>query len=320
MKMQNQKDKDEAYSPEQMLALDILQARTLRTIFNSKLGDSLGARLAVKGGIAMQAVSTSRRWTSDIDFAADPLVVEDRMSHHTLVKRMGAVMKEVTRFAEQSGVLKNAKMVLAKDGASTMRWKVSGETENGSTVSMKIEISGRDNVATDLVTKAAFTPHGQPEGGGTFSIRSYAPMLLAASKVGGMLDGEDGSMNHRLKARDVYDLYVLITEVTIEPPKELLAALGRPRLDRALDEVLIKIESMDYSYVVSGLLPYLPEKEAAALTAEKWEEIRIEVALAVEQWITDARAIAPEEYIPRSQVGEWMNERKSTSGGAARPR
>jgi predicted nucleotidyltransferase component of viral defense system len=301
---------EDAYSPEDQLALDILQAQSLRSIFNSKLGEGLGARLAVKGGIAMQATGASRRWTSDIDFAADPLVFSETTSRATISRRMDKLMQSIGQYAEQSGLLRNAKVVMAKNGAATMRWKISGEGQNGSRISMKVEVSGRDNLADDLIDECKFVPHHDPQNGGSFMVRSYTPMVLAASKIGGMISGEDGSPNHRIKARDVYDLYMLMTEVEVEPPIELLAALGQKRLDTALEEVMHKIDQMDYSYVVSGLLPYLPEDKSAVLTEELWEKMRIEVALTVEDWIKSAREIAPENYIPRDQVGTWMNERR----------
>lgn len=280
------------FSSEQMLALDIIQTHALRNIFSNKIAGAIADEVVVKGGIGMQAAARSKRWTSDIDLGATSSLMGDHARHFTLKKRMTQVMNKTIRDISLHGILTDVVCSMPKDSDSTMRWKINGKLPDGSVVSMKIELSGRHELPPENIRNFAFTQreNGSMQG---FTVRSYDHQLLAASKVGSMLSGENGELNMRTKPRDVYDLFVLI-EINVEPPVELLAVLGKERLEQSIDEIGEKISMMDWDMVKTNLRPYLPEAEAAELTEDTWDSMRTTTMLHVEAWIRAAIKLCEE--------------------------
>lgn len=282
-------------APDEMsvaIATDILQTRILHHLFVNMTRD----QLLVKGGKAMQLQPeiNSHRLTQDIDLAADPQV-----NMLTLNSRMHSAIKN----ALSSGLLTEINVreqgVMGTNCVSP-KWHITGKLAgSNSPVHIKIEVSKRDQLPEDCISRFDYEPD-EKTGVGEFVARTYSPMAIAGSKTAALLHDK------RYQPRDLYDLALLI-ETKVEPPVALLAALGKERLNQMANYVWQKVAALSYADFTANVKPHLSKQEADGITEHDWENMQINVAKTLEEWIASAIQIADKE-IPRSQLRERMGE------------
>ena len=87
--------------------------------------------------------------------------------------------------------------------------------------------------------------------------------------------------------RDLVHLTVL-QETELKDPARLLVSQPRERLEEALSELWVKVESMGYERFKAEVAPYLPLETAAAITEDAYSEMQVSVATNVDKWLADA--------------------------------
>lgn len=253
--------------PAELIARDMMQARTLSAMFDG----AAKRELVLKGGLAMRTAHGSHRFTKDIDLQASP---------ETPMARVKAIVESAVKAAVAAGIIENVQIGAPKQTDTVQRWKVGGTiVGGGSEVHMTIEVSRRGMPDPKLISSVAYAP---AEGGSkAVMLEVYSPTGLAASKVGAFLSP------NRMAARDIYDLNLLIT-MRVDPPVELLRRLGKDAIVEGLKEVWSKLELMTWDIARNDLKPFLIKEQADLLTEESWDEMRLRTGEAMTAWLRDA--------------------------------
>ena len=249
------------------VARDLVQARLLGAIVSG----TVRSEIALKGGLAMRILTGSMRYTQDIDLAASPSIPK---------KTVASCIERAVAELRSTGLVKGLELhEKSKQTDTTQRWTVKGVIGTHE-VAIKVEVSRRQEVKADDVTKGSYSP---APGLGAIGVNCVNLPSMAAGKF-------DCLQNPNREApRDIYDLYILVT-MDVRPTREALQAYGREKLAGLRDMVWAKLEKLDYERAKSELLPYLPPEIAARLDEARWDEIRYVVEDKVGQWIDDALA------------------------------
>lgn len=249
---------------------ELLQAKLLIEL----MSQAAHRELVLKGGLAMRAVVGSTRYTKDIDLDAVGAASEARLQ--------GIVRRALERVTKQPGLIEDATWSEPKQTGTTLRWKVNGRAPGSARpIALTVEISRRPWVADFQTKEVEISPAfagGAAKGGRVVTLDEQA---LAVCKVLALTDPK------RDAPRDLYDLSVLL-ETPLEDPTRLLVSQERERLQLGLDELWAKVEKMDYARFVQDVAPFLPPETVAAISEEEYEEIRVNVAERVEQWLKAA--------------------------------
>jgi len=258
-----------------LTAIDRCQIFLLRAI-----GLQFGpGRLILKGGMAMRVSVGSMRLTKDMDF--------DRAGNLSLSSLGGGLPKALSIAAANSGI-RMAQTGVTKSTSTTVRARLEGRTVDGTELRFEIEVSGRESFGDECM-KAEMVAPPPPYGIAPFNVMCYTNDTLAFQKIGAAMS------NSRDVPRDILDLHDLATLGT--NPVTLLS--GRYKLEELTTmrgDVLRKIGAIGHDRMREELAPYLPVSIRDSLTEERWIEMTLYVADAVEAWI--ARSI---EAHPQSQ-------------------
>lgn len=249
---------------------ELLQARLLVEL----MSQAAHKELVLKGGLALRAVVGSTRYTKDIDLDAVGPASEARLQ--------GIVRRALDRITKQPGLIEDAVWSEPKQTGTTLRWKVNGLAP-GTTrpIALTVEISRRPwpaNFQTKEVVLSQDFAGGVARDGRVVTLDEQA---LTVCKVLALTDPK------RDAVRDLFDLGVLL-ETPLEDPVKLLATQDRARLQSALDELWAKVEKMDYARFKQDVAPYLLPATVDAISEEDYEEMRVNVAERVEQWLEAA--------------------------------
>lgn len=249
---------------------ELLQARLLVEL----MSQAAQKELVLKGGLALRAVMGSTRYTKDIDLDAVGPASEARLQ--------GIVRRALERVTKQPGLIDDATWSEPKQTGTTLRWKVNGRAPGSARpIALTVEISRRAWVADFRTKEVELSPDfagGAAKGGRVVTLDEQA---LAVCKVLALTDPK------RDAARDLFDLSVLL-ETPLEDPAKLLVTQDRERLEQALDELWAKVETMDYARFKQDVAPYLRPETVDAISEEDYDEMRVNVAERVEQWLVAA--------------------------------
>jgi predicted nucleotidyltransferase component of viral defense system len=233
------------------------------------------SRLILKGGMAMRALYGSTRLTKDVDFDC-----EDNVSHQSMKSHMSRALLQAARLAGLAG----AEVDQTKQGDRSARWRIVGTAAGDIKIVWEAEVSRRGVPPPEFVETRPFeTPiaYRIPP----FSVRVYGAAAMAGGKVNALLS------DNRSVPRDVYDLSELIrhganpTELWVKHiPPEILA--------RKRAAIMAKIESINFPLANAELLPYIAPEIRQSINESRWDEIRLDVAHHVEQWMDEAIARA----------------------------
>ena len=256
----------EGFSP-RMCAIDRCQVGLLRA-----LATHYGARLYLKGGMAMRVLFVSLRLTKDIDFERDP-----SLSNESLRK---ALPKALTAAALTSA-LQAPSVSITKDTRTTLRATLTAILrETGDAVYYDVEISGRGLPPTAHLVRVNVIPPAAYRMA-QFGVNSFDAHAMAAAKVAAL------HSDNRSVPRDVFDLNDLIAQGA--DPRELLAHAEPQWLKRISGKTLEKIETIGWDRANEEVLPYVPESLRRQLDVAAWDAMRLRVAETVDSWLKEAQ-------------------------------
>lgn len=266
--------RDVGFSNEKHI-IDRCQVALLRAI-----SQEAGARLVVKGGMAMRVAFGSMRLTKEIDF--------DCAANMSANAVKGLLRRGMLVAAQVAGIREVA-IDVTKDTETTIRVRMSGKTHDGIAVRFETEVSGRQEPAAEELQRRKVVPPPayllSP-----FELQTYSLSAMAAAKVKAVL------ADLRNVPRDVADLKVLIAYGA--DPVPLLAQESEERLRDLRRDVLGKLALITYEMAQTELFPYLPPAESAGMTKAQWEDDVLQISSTVDQWLGLAlgrHAIAPED-------------------------
>ncbi len=123
---------------------------------------------------------------------------------------------------------------------------------------------------------------------GTLTVQVLDSQHIAVTKVLALTDPM------RMAPRDLFDLNVLL-EAGVDDPGPLLAQMpdAKQRLPLIMVELWPKIEAMSYEQFRNEVVPYLPVKVGQAIDREAFDAMRVDVGVAVEQWLQTAATVPP---------------------------
>ncbi len=248
---------------------ELLQAKLLVEL----MSQAVHHELVLKGGLAMRAVLGSTRYTKDIDL--------DAVTEASAGRIQGIVARSIERVLGQPGLLDEAKVSTPKQTETTMRWKVNGKAPGTDRpITLTVEVSRRAWAAPFRTQELELTKEfaGGAARGRVLVLDAQA---LAVCKVLALTDPK------RDAPRDLFDLSVLL-ETELKDPARLLVSQPRERLEEALSELWVKVESMGYERFKAEVAPYLPLETAAAITEDAYSEMQVSVATNVDKWLADA--------------------------------
>lgn len=248
---------------EALCSIDRCQIAMLRELANSG-----AARLILKGGMAMRVTVGSMRLTKDLDF--------DRADGVSTASVQSSV-KKALQYAAQSAGLRGAQIDPGKSTETTLRMRLAG-TLSGAAVRFVVEVSGRNPVPKECQTRVQVTAPAR-YGMAPFVLTTYTHDMLATSKVMAVMSA------NRNVPRDIYDLNDLLAS---SPELILEKRISCAQLQEIADSVLDKVCAIDFAQAQQELLPYLPPDQRAGLNQERWDEMTLTVAQAVQKWATDA--------------------------------
>ncbi len=256
----------EGFSP-RICAIDRCQVGLLRA-----LATHYGARLYLKGGMAMRVLFGSLRLTKDIDFECDPSLSNDSLRK--------ALPKALTAAALASA-LQGPSVSITKDTRTTFRAALTAVLrETGDTVHYDVEVSGRGlPPAAHLVRVNVIPPAAYRMA--QFGINSFDAHAMAAAKVAAL------HSDNRSVPRDVFDLSDLIAQGA--DPRDLLGRANPRWLKTITGKTLEKIETIGWNRANEEVLPYVPESLRQQLDAAAWDAMRLHVAETVDAWLREAQ-------------------------------
>ncbi len=210
----------------------------LQHLFLMFLSKTTVTNLIFKGGTALQKAYNLPRFSIDLDFTAT-----DKISSLELIQQLG---KEIEAFGYPTQVKE------IKTLGETFVLQISGPLKGASSMSiarLKIEISQRETLVLKPVQKEIVPLYSDLK---PYSIRVMDAKEIVAEKVRAIMT--------RNKARDVYDLWFLITSGT-KVDKELinkkLTYYNQTFNAKEFEEALQRKEPI-WNTDLSSLLPEVP--------------------------------------------------------------
>jgi predicted nucleotidyltransferase component of viral defense system len=249
-----------------------LRDRT-QMLFTQVLVRQGATRFILKGGLAMRALYGSARLTKDVDFDSEGSVSRQSMQTH-LPRALGQA-------ARAAGLIE-INVTQTKDAERSNRWRIQGVHAEGVRITWEVELSSRGVPPAEFVETRPFaTPVGYriPN----FSVRVYSPAAMAGGKVNALLS------ENRSAPRDVYDLFELARQQA-DPVPLWIQRVSREALQSNRPQVMRRIDAIGFDLANAELLPYVAPDVRDGIDASRWDEMRVQVADAVDQWF--GRALA----------------------------
>ncbi|HBA59375.1 MAG TPA: hypothetical protein DCZ92_00855 [Elusimicrobia bacterium] len=241
----------------------------LREIFHLEflrnfVADMPAGLWALKGGVNLRLFFKSIRYSEDMGLDVDGLPVE-------------SVKKRVMRILLSPSFRENLKtygiadikppdLLKAKQTGTTQRFKVHLVTAGGEDYFTKVEFSRRGfsgAPVAEAVPAALLRPYGMAP----LIIPHYPAAQAAAQKIAAVLS------RSVLQARDIFDLYLLSTQV--RPGTALAGLPGKEQLARARAAILEPSFEM-FRDVVAGYLA--AQDQAVYAVPAMWDEIKLKAA------------------------------------------
>ena len=233
-------------------------------------------RFVLKGGLAMRALYDSVRLTKDIDFDC-----EDSVSAQSMKNQLPKALMLAARLCG----LTQPVVAQTKNGERACRWRLE-VTLPGSVrrMSYEVEISRRGLPRAAYITTATLRPPVQYRMS-PFVVRVYSDAAMAAAKVNALLS------DNRSVPRDVYDLHELSVRGA-DPSALWVESIAREVLERKRGQVWHKILAIGFDMANAELLTWLSPNVRATINADRWDEMRAQVAESVDRWFGRAVPLA----------------------------
>ncbi len=250
-----------------MCAIDRCQIGLLRA-----LSTHYGARLYLKGGMAMRALFGSLRLTKDIDFERDPSLSNDSL-RKGLPKALQAAALTSSLQAPGVSITKDTKTTFRASLAATLK-------ETGEPVQYEVEISGRGLPPPEYLVRLSVAPpiaYRMTQ----FGVSSFNAHAMAASKVAAL------HSDNRSVPRDIFDLSDLIAQGA--NPAPLLGRAAPKWLKAISGRTLERTGAIGWDRANEEVLPYLPASVRQDMHAAAWEDMCLRVAETVDAWLKEAQ-------------------------------
>lgn len=245
----------------------------LREIFHLEFLRYLAADMppqlwALKGGVNLRLFFKSIRYSEDMDIDVQGLPVAS-VSKRVLRILNSPSFRENLRTYGITG-LTPPDMAAAKQTAVTQRFKVHILTAGGGDYFTKVEFSRRGFAGEPVgegVPAAVLRPYAMAP----LIVRHYPAGLAAAQKIEAVLS------RSILQARDIFDLYLLSSQVK---PGEVKLPLPDGALARVKESVL----EPGYETFRDAVAAYLSAQDRVQYsTREAWDEVKLKAAAFVEE-------------------------------------
>lgn len=219
---------------------------------------------ALKGGVNLRLFFKSVRYSEDmaLDVSELPVASVRKRVMRTLASPSFRENLKTYGIAE----IKPPDMEKAKQTSTTQRFKVHIVTSTGEDYFTKVEFSRRGFQGAPVagpVPAAVLRPYGMAP----LVVPHYPAATAAAQKITAVLS------RSVLQARDVFDLYLLSTQV--RPGLAAIELPGKGELARAKDNIL----APDFEMFRDAVAAYLaPENRKAYASPQIWDEIKLKAA------------------------------------------
>lgn len=270
---------DHGFSP-QMRAIDACQMGLLRA-----LSMHYGARLYLKGGMAMRALFGSLRLTKDIDFERDPSLASSQLK---------TTVQECMGTAALAAALRAPEIAVTKETATTLRLVLRAKLLSEEPVRFEVEISGRSLPPSAHLKRINVVPpitYRLTQ----FAVNTYDEHAMAAAKAVAL------HAENRSVPRDIFDLSDLLAHGA--NPVSLLALQPGPRLQAMAGNTMARVDAIGWARANEELLPYLPLGVRQPFDADAWDTMRLHVAEKVDAWLAQALIGATQRDKARSKPG-----------------
>lgn len=241
----------------------MMQTALVASLFTS----SIKEQLALKGGLAMQAVMGSERATADMDLDAAKEMPLDRLQR---------VMRKAIE-TELSPMLEDAHVSEPKQTDTVCRWKIWGRIPGSDAEAhFQVEVSRRDAIATPAdAAWVDWKSEGVPVEG--VKVKAHKAEMMTFMKLLAVTSPA------RDAPRDLHDLNVLI-EAGYKPSSECMAKLSDQELQGLADQAWGKIDLMSFERFEEEVIPFLDPALALKVNETSYDEMRIRVGSAIEGW------------------------------------
>ena len=268
---------DQGFSP-QMRAIDQCQMALLRAV-----SIRYGARLYLKGGMAMRVLFGSLRLTKDIDFERDPSLTTANLK---------ASMHQCLGTAALTAALRAPQIAVTKETATTLRVVLRAKLLTEEPVRYEVEISGRSLPPSAHLKRINVVPpisYRMTQ----FAVNTYDEHAMAAAKTLAL------HADNRSVPRDIFDLSDLLAQGA--NPIALLALRPSHRLREMAGNTIAYVDAIGWARANEELLPYLPLGVRESFDADAWDAMRLKVAERVDEWLAHALDEATQREAGRTQ-------------------
>ena len=240
----------------------------IRELFHLECLRALGRRLppagyAVKGGVNLRLFFRSCRYSEDMDLDVFGVGIESVKKAVMGMLGSKALLDTLKPFGIRQVVASD--LAKAKQTQTAQRFKVHLITVAGEDLFTKIEFSRRgmqDGVLVEPIPVAVFRPYQIPS-----FLASHYDVYAAVSQKIGALAGRSV-----VQARDIFDLYVLNSQVPSGKAKALASA-GK------ITEAVKNLYSVTFEQFRDTVVAYLDyEDQAAYASPAAWDGLKLQVA------------------------------------------
>ncbi len=248
-----------------MRAIDQCQMELLRAV-----SIHYGARLFLKGGMAMRVLFGSLRLTKDIDFERDPSLTTASLK---------ATVQRCLGTAALAAALRAPEIAVTKETATTLRLVLRAKLLTEEPVRYEVEISGRSLPPSEHLKRINVVPpitYRMTQ----FAVNTYDEHAMAAAKTIAL------HADNRSVPRDIFDLSDLLAQGA--NPVALLALRPTHRLQEMAGNTMAYVDAIGWERANEELLPYLPLSVRESFDADAWDTMRLGVAEKVDAWLAQA--------------------------------
>jgi len=219
---------------------------------------------ALKGGVNLRLFFKSVRYSEDMDLDVAGLPVDSVKKR--VMRILGSPSFRENLKTYGIAAIKPPDILRAKQTSTTQRFKVHLVTSPGEDYFTRVEFSRRGfqwAPAAEPVPAAVLRPYGMAP----LVVPHYPAAVAAAQKISAVLS------RSILQARDVFDLYLLSTQV--RPGEAAVGLPGRAEMEKARERIL----EPDFETFRDAVAAYLaPEDRKTYAVPAVWDEIKLKAA------------------------------------------
>jgi len=241
----------------------------LREIFHLEFLRYLAADMplklwALKGGVNLRLFFKSVRYSEDMDLDVDVLPVDSVKKRVLRILTSPSFLANLKTYGIEKIVLPD--MGKAKQTGTTQRFKVHLITASGDDHFTKVEFSRR-GLRGEPVVQSAPASVLRPYGMAPLMVPHYSAAYAAAQKISAVLS------RSTLQARDIFDLYLLSTQV--RPETAAVALPDKAALAKARERIL----EPDFKMFRDTVAAYLAaEDQGTYAEPAAWDEVKLKAA------------------------------------------